>query len=151
MPTDSSNATLGAAKDEFTDHKGINKQGSKLLNTLHKQERNDRWAGLRTVGPQPQGMHVLPCRPALPRISPLGCLSLALTCTCGSFCRRLLWAGLLLFLAACSYIGYKRAPLVVRAPLDMALGTAAGSIAGLWRKVGPYGHTGENVGPAVAL
>ncbi len=47
LPTDSSNTTLGAAKDEFTDHKGINKQGSKLLNTLHKQERNDRWAGLQ--------------------------------------------------------------------------------------------------------
>ncbi len=42
VPTDSSNNTLGQAKDEFVGQQKLNKTGAKLLNTVQKQERNDR-------------------------------------------------------------------------------------------------------------
>lgn len=42
-------------------------------------------------------------------------------------CRWLLWVGLLAFLAVAMFVGYKRAPAVVKAPLDMVAGAAAHS------------------------
>ncbi len=99
-------------------------------------------------GPWSQDMHMLPCHPAFPGHNLSGTPLASTHSHLRYLRRRLLWAGLLLFLAACSYIGYKRAPLVVRAPLDMALGTATSSVAGLWRKVGPSGRVEEDVGPA---
>ncbi|EFJ49489.1 hypothetical protein VOLCADRAFT_120749 [Volvox carteri f. nagariensis] len=89
---DSSNNTLGQAKDEFVGQKKLHKKGAKLLNTIQKQEQNDR---------------------------------------------RILWLGLLLFLATCTYIGYKRAPGLVKAPVDMALGAAAGAATQLWHQAEP--------------
>eukprot|EP00198_Chlamydomonas_reinhardtii_P012439 XP_001701776.1 Qb-SNARE protein, Sec20-family [Chlamydomonas reinhardtii] len=96
---DSSNNTLGQAKDEFVGQKQLNKKGAKLLGTIQKQEKHDR---------------------------------------------RLLWLGLLLFLLTAGYIGYKRAPAVVRAPVDMALGSAAGAARAVWKQVGAgrLGHWG---------
>ncbi len=52
----------------------------------------------------------------------------------------------MLFLLTAGYIGYKRAPAVVRAPVDMALGSAVGAAQAVWKQVRVVWRAGMRCG-----